>query len=124
MRIGLIGLLVTLAVIVFLSNGPTDPDLRSRLPEFQRIVDARRSISGAAQPIRIVVYAKDHTVFALSNSFEQVVYDETDDIDHNPDALSGFWPYPGSSTGKIDVGGRKSIDRIGGHFYHVWIASP
>ncbi len=72
----------------------------------------------------MVVYEKDHTSFALSNSFELVVYDETDKIDHNPDALSGFWPYPGSSTGKIDVSfGRKSIERISGHFYHVWIAS-
>ena len=125
MRIGLIGFLVTLAVILFIGDRKTDPDMRSRLSEFEHILDAQRSSIGGAQPVRMVVYEKDQTVFASSNSFEYVIYDETDKINHNPDALRGFWPYRGSSTGKTDVGfGRKSIARIGGHFYHVWIAAP
>ncbi|HXT06499.1 MAG TPA: hypothetical protein VN715_06115 [Roseiarcus sp.] len=94
------------------------------MSEFERIVDTQRTTVGGGRPIRMVVYYKDQTVFALSNSFEYVIYDETDKIDRDPDGLSGFWPYPGSSTGKIDVGGRKSVERISGHFYHVWAVDP
>ena len=73
----------------------------------------------------MVVYEKDQSSFVTSNSFEQVIYDETDKIDHNPDALSGYWPYPGSSTGKTNVGwGSKSVEQISGHFYDVWSADP
>ena len=123
MRVGLIGLLCTVSLIAIAAY--TNDDVRSRLPEFEHLVSEQRLRQVEQAPVRMVVYDKDHTIFALSNSFEKVIYDETDKIDHDPDALKGFWPDPNSSTGVIDVGwGQKSVERISGHFYHVWISDP
>ena len=133
MRGRLIGLLCTVSLIVVAVYFKTNDDVRSEvpydvrsgLPEFERLVAEQRSRQAGQGPVRLVVYEKDHSVWVTTNSFELVVYDETDKIDNNPDALSGYWPDPSSPTGVSDFGwGRKSAERIKGHFYHIWIADP
>ena len=133
MRGGLIGLLCTVSLIVVAVYFKTNDDMRSevpydvrsRLPEFERVVAEQRSRQTGQAPVRLVVYEKDHSAWVTSNSFELVVYDETDKIDNKPDALSGYWSDPSSPTGVSDVGwGRKSVERISGHFYHIWAADP
>ena len=133
MRVGLIGLLCTGCLILVAAYFKMNDDMRSevpydarsKLPEFERLVAEQRSRQAEQGPVRLVVYEKDHSVWVTTNSFEFVVYDETDKIDNNPNALSGYWPDPSSSTGVSDVGwGRKSVERIKGHFYHIWAADP
>ena len=133
MRVGLIGLLCIVSLIVVAADSETNDDIqsqapddiRSRLPEFERLVAEQRLRQSEQAPVRMVVYEKDHSVWVKTNSFEMVLYDETDKIYHNPDAVNGYWPDPNSPTGVSDVEfGRKSVNEISGHLYHVWAADP
>ena len=125
MHVRLIGFLCAVFIMTAAMYSRHEGGTEFYIPDLERLVETQRLRQGANAPVRMVVYVKDHSLFVTSNSFEEVVYDETDQIDHDPDALSGFWPDPSSPTGVSDVGfGRKLIEKISGHFYHVWIADP
>jgi hypothetical protein len=125
MHVRLIGFLCAVLIFTFVIYYRRVGATEFCITDLERLVETQKLRQDAHAPVRMVVYVKDHSLFVTSNSFEEVVYDETDQIDHDPDALSGFWPDPGSRTGVSDVGfGRKLIEKISGHFYHVWIADP
>ena len=43
------------------------------------------------------------SLFATTNAFSYIIYDESDEASKMSDSVTGAWPYPGSSTGFINV---------------------
>ena len=89
-------------------------------PGFERLVMAQRASMSEPRPIRMVVHFRDDSTTALITSLEFVAYDETDAIEKDADKIQGWWAYPGSPRGKIDLSeGSKSILALGGHYYRI-----
>ena len=65
----------------------------------------------------MVVEFQDRSLFVTANEFFYIIYDESDEASKMSDSVTGAWPYPGSSTGFINVDGAKIVQHIVGHFY-------
>jgi hypothetical protein len=93
---------------------------RMQIPTYDDVV-ARERRERPGQQIRMVVTYDDRSGFVTSAPiFEYVVYDDSDALAVSPDSLVGYWRYPESETGKINVsGGRHQIWNLGRHYYRV-----
>ena len=69
----------------------------------------------------MVVAYRDQSAFAAGTPlFETILYDETDGLATGTNGLTGYWPYPKASTGKLAVWGEQhQVWSLGQHYYRV-----